>query len=184
MVGWRPDIYSVGETNTVWGIETNHVRAGLNVQYSPASNGNVSVGVVVVLLYNSYTNGNFGPFTDHFSLMLPPKASRYKLALLDADGNIVPKTKIGESFDHPFDIAPKRLDKYHGYVNVVLFPYQLDVLPDETFVLQDLFAIPKPGKYHLRFVMNSLVAAGDYVTPFYMRVDLDIDISQSQKTGE
>jgi hypothetical protein len=193
LANWQPDIYAVNKANTIWGSETNHVQVGLNVQYSSGPNGSASVGVVVALFYDSDTNRDFTPFIttngtrekDHFSLMLPPKASRYKLVLFDRDGNIVPKTKVGESFDQPFDTNPKKLDKYRGYVNVVLFPLQVDVLPEDKLILQEVFNIPKPGKYHLQFVLNTLVATGDSgIGPFYLPVDVDIEISEPQKTSD
>ena len=188
MISWQPDPYIISEANTSWGKETNHVKAGLNIQYASDSTGHTLVGFVVVLYYNGNTNGNVtlvlgvtnrSVMADCFSLMLPPLSSRYQMTLFDEKGNIVAKTKTGESLSQRLDTKPSKVDMYHGYVNVCPFPSKLDVLPSDKVVLEDCFDITNAGIYHLKFVLNTLKWTDDQGNqPFYLPVDANIEIKK------
>lgn len=173
---WHPDAAILSKTNIVWGLETNHIKAGLNIQSASDSTGRTLIGFFVVLYNNSDTNGNYEP--DLLSLILPPINSRYKMALFDEKGNAVLKTKIGKANDQPFDINPKRLDRDHGYGLRDISPFVVDIMPFDPVVLEDYFAITNAGKYHLKFVLNVLKGTDQYIQPYYLPVDADIDIEK------
>jgi len=175
VTNWQPNVALVSTTNILWGTETNHVKAGLNIQYASDSSNRTLVGFFVVLYNNSDTNGNFS--SNRLFLTFPPIRSIYTMTLCDDKMNVVPKTKIGKDFGQPFDTNPKKLDSHYG--QRVLFPFQLDVLPVDPIVLENYFDITNAGKYHLKFVLNTLMRTDAQGTqPFYLPVDADIEIKK------
>ena len=173
---WNPDIYILSLTNTVWGAETNHVKAGLNIQYSTDSTGRTLAGFVVAMYWDCDTNGNLRP--NVMSLAMAPTNSRYTMALYDERGNAVAKTKFGKEHDQPFNTSPKDLFFYHGYGPVDIFPLQLDVLVSERVVLENYFVITNAGKYHLNFVLNTLKGDEHGIQPWYFPVNTEIEIKK------
>jgi hypothetical protein len=162
----------------LWGIETNHVKAGLNIQYAPDETNRTLVGLFVVLYNSSDTNGNFR--SNLLSLGLPPENSRYKMTLLDDKGNVIAKTEMGNNLDQPFDLHPKRIDIYHGYAVRDISPFYMDVLTRNPIVLENYFDITNAGKYQFKFVLNTYTGVDDHgvIQPFYLPVDADIEIKK------
>jgi hypothetical protein len=176
IIAWQPDVRIVSTNNVLWGIETNHIKVGLNIQYASDATNRTLVGFFVVLYNNSDTNGNFRP--NLLSLGLPPVNSRYKMTLTDDSGNVVAKTKMGNDFDQPFDLNPKRIDIYHGYAVKDFSPFYMDVLTRDPIVLENYFEITNAGKYHLKFVLNTYTGVDEHriLQPFYLPVDAEIEI--------
>jgi hypothetical protein len=173
---WQPDPYIINESNVIWGVETNHVKAGLSIQYSSDLTNRTLVGFVVVLYWDSSTNGNSKG--DFLSLLLPPINTRYNLSLLDDKGMAVAKTEIGKTFAQVFDANPKTFDVDNGYVAVGMFPSRIDVLPSDRVVLENMFAITNAGQYHLNLVLNTFKWTDDKGNrPFFLPVQADIEIT-------
>jgi hypothetical protein len=175
-VAWQPDVRSITTNSILWGPETNHVKIGLNLQYGTDTNGRTLVGFYVSMVNDSNTNGTYLP--DRLTIALPPMKSRYQMNLFDDSGNSVSKTKTGQEFSQPFDKNPKRLDMYHGYSIKETVPFQIDIVTFEPIVLENYFAITNAGKYHLVFILNSLIPNGNSVEPLYLPVDADIEIKK------
>ncbi len=185
---WQPDPFIINMTNVIWGIETNHVKAGLAIQYSSRSTNGPIVGFYVVVYNNSDTNGNIAPVfktkngyvkQNILSLGIPPDGYRYTMALFDTNGNAVAKTELGKKLK-PFDSQAK-IDNYHGYGERDILPFTLDVLPFSSIVLEDYFVMTNAGKYHLRFVLNTFTGADKLgiIKPLCLPVNADIEIKKS-----
>ena len=98
--------------------------------------------------------------------------------LFDDNEKAVSKTKIGLKFSQAFDKYPKRTEVNQGYAIKDVIPFQIDVVAFEPIVLENYFEITNAGKYHLKFVMNSLLGDGHSVGPFYLPVEADIEIKK------
>jgi hypothetical protein len=175
---WRPDIFTINETNIVWGVETNHVKAGLAFQYATGPSNRTLVGFFFALYNNSDTNGNISPNT--LKLWLPPLNSRYNMTLFDSRNNVIAKTEFGKSLDQPFDATPNldNIDIYHGYVGLGLIPFNMDLKGLDPIVLENCFTITNAGKYHLKFVLNTLRGDDQGIQPLYLPVDANIEIKK------
>jgi hypothetical protein len=157
--GWQPNGDHDFDKNTLWGSETNHVKAGLLLEYAPDTNRTL-VGFYPVLNNSSATNGNIRP--DVLQLWLPPFDSRYRMELIDTNGNAVLKTAKGKVLGKPIDKPFKHyrggisegVNIAGGYRGRPLLPNVLEDVPSDPFVLEDYFNITKAGKYHLTFEMR------------------------------
>jgi hypothetical protein len=160
---WQPDLSAPNmdpDINTQWGLETNNVKVGLLIQDSSDASNHTMVGFYPVLNNSSATNGNATP--GRLNLWLPPFDSRYRMELIDANGNAVPKTAKGKVLGRPIDQPFKHyrggisegVNIAGGYRGRILLPNTRDLIPTDAFVLEDYFAITNAGKYHLKFEMQ------------------------------
>jgi hypothetical protein len=151
---WEPNTDKDFDKDTIWGVETNCLKAGLLLQYAPDTNHTL-VGFYPVLNNSSTTNGNADP--DHLWLWLPPFDSRYQMQLTDINGNSVPKTAkgkaLGKLIDQPLELR-MGVNFAAGYRGQIIRPNSPDVIPTDPFVLEDYFTITNAGNYHLKFEMH------------------------------
>jgi hypothetical protein len=135
--------------DTIWGKETNGVKAGLMFQYTPDTNHSL-VGFIPALNNGCTTN------VDFLCLFLPPFDSRYQMALRDANGMAVPKTAKGKALGSPIT-KPLRgrigINLKAGFIPRYLVLNNPNVQVSDTFVLKDYFVITNAGKYHFQFDM-------------------------------
>jgi hypothetical protein len=171
---WHPDFngipireqFRLVQEDVHWGKETNYVKAGLLLQYSP--NTNRTDVASYFLLNNGYTNNppdeahGFYPNGVHgvrVILWLPPLDQRYQVVLRDDKGNLVPKTKWGEKFGKPVVLKFNRF-KDSGYQRCSLDTNPSITVIPSPILLRDCFKITAAGKYHLEFEMRVLKETG------------------------
>ncbi len=186
---WHPDFFEIPikdrsrmvRENVQWGNETNWVKAGLLLQYSP--NTNRTDVAFFVLLHSSYTNNppdehhgyySEGPHGTRIMFWLPPVEQRYQITLRDDNGNPVPKTKWGERFCKPIVNNFKRLDNYMGYQACDLFTYPPIIVIPSPLTLRDCFKITTAGKYHLEFEIRAMRETGQL--PPYEEYNLPVKV--------
>jgi hypothetical protein len=183
-----------------WGTETNHVKAGLHVRYSSNVTNRTLVQIMPVI-YNGSASNDIAAYPVGGALLwLPPLPSRYQMELYSSNGIPVPKTWKGKMFGKRMDTNPKPLPilgagRYFVEPGYLEFVAKLDetnqiVTYDPTvklglpasFVLQDMFRITEPGKYHLAFVVRALKRNGPSIyhdfEPCYLPVSVDIEIEK------
>jgi hypothetical protein len=150
---WQPEVFYGYDKDTLWGTETNCVKAGLLLQYAPDTNRTL-VGFFPVLNNSCATNCPVGE--NNLWLWLPPFHSRYRMNLTDAKGMAVPKTEKGGAFGKAIDL-PLRvrtgINVSAGYQGKVLLLNTPNVILSDPFVLEDYFIITNAGKFHLKFEM-------------------------------
>jgi hypothetical protein len=188
-----------------FGVETNRLKAGLWVRYSTNATDETLVQIMPVIyndgISNDITIPEIQPVTivGGAFLWLPPEASRYQMELYSSNGIAVPKTSKGKMFGRKMDLHPKpvliggagRNFKEPGYYGNVyqmnatnqITPYDPTVgyVHPETFVLQDLFKITEPGKYHLAFEIRGLMrkfSKYQNLIPYYLPVNVEIEIKK------
>ena len=172
---WEPKMSLISKTNIIWGMETNNIKAGLNIQYSSGAAAHTSVAFFVVLFDSNYPDLNFPP---DGLMCFPPVSSRYTMILFDGQSNVVAKTEAAKKNELSFDgHLPRNADIYHGYGARKLTPFGLDVLPFDPVILEDYFNITNAGIYHLKFVLNTYID-NQGAKPFCLPVEADIIINK------
>lgn len=161
---WHPNFYNIVpvkeqfrmiQEEVCWSKETNWVKAGLLLQYSP--NTNRTDVAFYFLLSNGYTNDlpdetrGYYPHGMHGIEMifwLPPLEQCYQISLRDENGSLVPKTKWGERFSKPVAAKFNRFrDSKYQRCSLDTNP-SITVIPS-PLLLRDCFQITNSGRYYL-----------------------------------
>ncbi|SRR5579885_293522 len=135
-----------------WGKETNHMAAGLILQYSPDTN-RPDVALFAVLR-SSFTNNSGDGYSS--SLWLLPVEHRYQMTLRDREGHLIPRTEWGVKCMETFMINMNEIDMYHGYQRCFLKSNHLLIVIPSPLLLRDYFQITNAGKYHLEFEIRAV----------------------------
>ena len=155
---WQPSIAGIDENfadEIRWGAETNCLKAGLLVQFAPATNRTL-VGFYPVLNNRCQSNCVSG-LSDTLPIWLPSFDRCYAMMLTDGDGSVVSKTEngiaLGKQIDQPFRVRDG-INLAAGYHGRILLLNKPDLILTDSFVLEDYFEITKAGKYHLQVQMT------------------------------
>lgn len=90
------------------------------------------------------------------TVFLPPVIGRYRFALFDERGELVPRTKARKAI--PQLIVPERhgIDEQHGYVLTVVPRGYTEPIENAPLLLRDYFEITNSGKYVLRLQIGAV----------------------------
>ena len=90
------------------------------------------------------------------TVFLPPVNGRYRFALFDERGELVPRTKARKAIPHESCLNGTELTMLHGHVLTVVPRGYTEPIENAPLLLRDYFEITNSGKYVLRLQIGAV----------------------------